>query len=107
MKTKDIIRYDNKLFQVLEILPNGNIGAMRLEDEEKHVLKPNEVVLVQKYQSDIKDVTKSLYEFFNWMFSDECDKWIKVRFFLFVKIAFLFCAAFTVFMIFYKLSELL
>ena len=106
MKPKDIIRYENQLFQVLEILPNGNIGAMRLQDEDKYILKPNEVVMVQRYQSDIKDLTKSLYKFFDWMFSDDCDKWIAKKFFIFVKFSFLFCAAFTVFMSFKFLIEL-
>ncbi|CAK0776737.1 hypothetical protein CCP3SC1AL1_850014 [Gammaproteobacteria bacterium] len=61
MKPKDLIRYENQLFVVLEILPNGNIGAMRLEDEEKYILRPNEVVMVQRYQRDISDLSNALY----------------------------------------------
>jgi hypothetical protein len=95
MKVNDLIRYENQIFSIIEFLPNGNIGAMRLSDEERHVLIPNEVVLVQSYQKQRKSLKTNLYEFFDWMFSDRCDKWIAKKFFLFIKFAFLFCAAVT------------
>jgi len=91
VKKDDVILYENQKFVVVEILPNGNIGAMRLSDEEMYVLRPNEVVMVQKYVKQTKSFKQHVLEFFKWMFSKKFDKWITGMFFIFIKYIAIFC----------------
>lgn len=98
MKPKDVIRYENRFFVILEILENENYGCRCINDGEEHVLKANEVVLVQSYQKQRKSFKASVIDFYRWLFSNKFDMWLKNHFFNFIRYFFVFCCAVMVYL---------
>lgn len=96
MKKHDVVRYENRHFVILEILPNGYYGCRCLNDGEKHTLKPNEVVMVQSYPSLTIPLKVRLKNAYRWFFSNKFDTVLKKYFFKIAKLFFVFCCALAV-----------
>jgi hypothetical protein len=103
MKPKDVIRYENRFFVIIEEIDSQRIGCRCINDGEMHILWRNEVVMVQSYQKLTKSIKTHLYEFFDWFWSDKFDTIMKAMFFKSVKLIFVFCAAATVALVLIKL----